>query len=316
MKVNRSDYVLRKKQVYGDKTHYTYYCQKVKKAEKKWVPYIDPETGCVMRMNTETGEIKPYLRNMVKGCKQASVNRSLVKLAKLLGMNDFDFFVTLTFSPNVCDRTDEEQTLELYKKYMNKLKHIEPNIRYIAVPERHKRDGAIHFHLLIGGIHWRKLGLTISGKVCCHWATHTNGICDVARFEIEKSKHILEPTDGMTIYNVSTYHYGFATCSIIRDKKRTSTYVKKYINKAFGTTKKFKKRFYYSSNLKLPEEFTDLVFTNSKEDRYFDTLQELAGEVDGDFDFAKNVVENYEFGTLQYEIPSGLQKLRDDGWNI
>lgn len=317
MKLSQSDYVLRKTQFCDNKTFYSYYAQKVRPGKKKWVPYRDAN-GILMRLNVETGEVIPYLRNIVKESKEASKRRSRILLSKFLEMNDFDFFVTLTFSPWVCDRTSEVQTLELYKKYMDKLSHIEPCIRYIAVPELHKKDHAFHYHLLIGGIHWKKLGLTVSGKVCCHWATRTNGICSVAKFELEKKDHILELTDGMTVYNVSTYAYGFATCTVVRDKERCSTYIKKYIDKAFGTTNKFKKRFYYSRNLKLPEELTELIHfeKNGLKDAYFDNLKDLAMDVDDDFIYAKNINENDEFGVLQYYIPKEIEALRDDGWKI
>lgn len=318
--LSRSDYILRKIQMNKENLYFSYYCKSKKQHKKKFIPWIDPEDGFLKRLNTETGEVQLYLRNIIESSNMASQKRSKIMLSKLLEMNDFDFFITLTFSPDYCDRTNDKETYALFRAYMDKLRKICPTLRYIAIPEFHKKDNAIHYHIVAGGISWKQLKLTLSGKVCAHWAEETNCICSVQRFELEKHKHVLEPTDGMTIYNVGTYYYGFSTCSIIRDKKRTSAYVKKYIDKSFGTTNKFKRRFYYSSNLKMPEEIFELVYLDKTgqglKSAYFDNLKQLVLDVDDDFVYSTYTSNNEDYGVLQYVIPKELYNLRNDGWKL
>lgn len=318
--LSRSDYILRKIQDSRDNIYYSYYCKSTKKHKKRFIPWIDPEDGFLKRLNIETGEVQLYLRNIVESNSQASQRRSRIMLSKLLEMNDFDFFITLTFSPDYCDRTNEDETYALFKNYMDKLRKICYTLRYIAVPERHKKDSAIHYHLLVGGISWQQLKLVNSGKVCAHWAKAKNGICSVQKFELERHKYILEPTDGMTVYNVGTYYYGYATCSIIRDRARTNTYIKKYIDKSFGTTNKFKKRFYYSRNLKMPTEIFELVYLDKTgqglKTAYFDNLKQLVIDVDDDFVYSKNINDKEDFGVFQYVISKELSRFRDDGWKL
>ena len=93
----------------------------------------------------------------------------------LLEMNDFDWFATLTFDKEKIDRTNDELVYHAYKKYIDNTKQRFPSFRYLTVLERHE-DGCIHFHLLIGGLTTKQLGLVNSGKVCCSWAYYKNKI--------------------------------------------------------------------------------------------------------------------------------------------
>lgn len=246
---------------YKDETFISYYFQKNKNAVKKRGPIdIEGERFCC---DFETGEITNYTRKQVMESYSASLRRTVILMNTLLAMNDFDWFWTLTFDKDKIDRTDDKVVFDCYKKYINNLKHKYPNFKYMCFPERHHdEDNCIHFHLLTGGITAKQMGLVNSGKVCCHWAEKHGKKTDVCSKEFfEKTKHLyeLKDTDGEPIYNITTFAYGYTTVSRICSRERCNSYVKKYVEKALGSTEIFKKRFYYSKNLNVPEVIKKLI---------------------------------------------------------
>lgn len=84
-------------------------------------------------------------------------------------------------------------------------------------------------------------------------------------FERTKQFHELKDTDGEPIYNATSFAYGFTTVSKIVSRERCNSYVKKYFEKALGSTDVFKKRFYYSSNLNKPNIVKKLLDVDIEE---------------------------------------------------
>ena len=217
----------------------------------------------------------------------------------LLEMNDFDWFCTLTFDKDKIDRTNDEEVFNAYKKYINNIKKQFPSFMYMTFPERHE-DNCIHFHLLIAGLTIKQLGLENSGKVCCSWAYRKNKIASKEFYEKTKHEHELTETDGLVVYNITTFPFGFTTATRIASRERCNSYVKKYVEKALGSTEIFKKRFYYSSNLKVPAIVERLVGADFKE-----TGSILNSEfIDKDLIFqnARYVNYNKDYNVLQYWV--------------
>ncbi len=250
---------------FKDETLISYYFQPNRKIIKRFEP-IDIN-GERLRLDTQTGEIREYTKALFEISKGASVRRTKIMINMLLAMNDFDWFWTLTFDKDKIDRFDDKQVYDCYKKYINNIKHKYPNFRYICFPERHKdEDNCLHFHLVVGGITAKEMGLVNSGKVCCHWAEKWKngkkvkiGNCSREYFEKTKHLHELKDTDGEPIYNITTFAYGYTSVSRICSRERCNTYVKKYVQKDLGSTEFCKKRFYYSSNLNVPDIVKRLV---------------------------------------------------------
>lgn len=239
-----------KQEILRDYTNLALYYQNIKKKEKTSGP-IDIE-GIRYKLDYETGELRLYKQSEYKEHDRVSIIRSKKLLTLLLEMNDFDWFCTLTFDNLRIKRSDDKAIYKAYEKFIHNIHQQFPTLRYITVLERHE-DGNIHFHLLIGGVPWQKLGFVNSGKVCCHWATKKNGICSKEYYEKTKHLHELKDTDGLTVYNITSFIYGFTTATRIASREKCNSYIKKYLDKAFGSTEAFKKRFYYSSNLNTPE---------------------------------------------------------------
>lgn len=72
------------------------------------------------------------------------VNRRRKKrIRELAKVNDFCYFITLTFKEDL----ENKIRLDVLKKYLKKMKRIEKDLQYLIVPEEHK-NGKLHFHCL------------------------------------------------------------------------------------------------------------------------------------------------------------------------
>jgi len=300
-----------KERKYKRETFISYYFRQNKQVVKKKSPIdIDGER---YRLDLETGEITNYTKKDIMESHNASLRRTVILMNTLLEMNDFDWFWTLTFDKEKIDRTDDQAVFNCYKKYINNLKHKYPNFKYMCFPERHE-DNCIHFHLLTAGITAKQMGLVNSGKVCCHWAEKKGKkikICSKEFFEKTKHLYELSDTDGEPVYNITTFAYGYTTVSRICSRERCNTYVKKYVEKALGSTEIFKKRFYYSRNLNVPNVVNKLVGAN------FDKPMEI-GKVNKVYNSNYVKLANSEpnvtkYNVLQIRIDNYIKQLIDNG---
>lgn len=288
--------LIRQERIFRDRRLVSFYNKFNKPVEKKYKPF--DYNGHRYRLNLITGELEYYDMKLCKYISECSTRRTKILLGMLLEMNTFDYFCTFTFNKAFVNRTDENEVYSLYKKFANNLKHQFPNLAYVVIPERHKvsytiedyvnyeieiedMKGAIHFHMLLklNGYKTKDLGFKKTNKVCCSWATKKNGICSVEYFEKTKHLHSLKPTDGLPIYDIQSFIYGYTTASKIVNHEACKTYIKKYISKSLGiSTSAFKKRFYYTQNLDVPtivkreigDGFDDFINL-----RYYTEIQEI-----------------------------------------
>lgn len=129
--------------------------------------------------------------------------------------NDWDYFVTLTLSPDklssLClDRFD----LQSFYKYFANWLHKRPyKVSYLLVPEQHK-NGAWHFHGFVKGIPLHELHLfTSSEKLPTYLINKIN--------------------DGGILYSWKDFakKFGFNDFEYIKNQEKCSSYVTKYISK-------------------------------------------------------------------------------------
>ena len=246
---------------FRDKTLVSFYVQSNVTPVKKFAP-VDIG-GYSKRLNLETGDITNYDLELVKLSHRASISRTQILLDMLLEMNkwDFDWFCTFTFDPERVDRYDYQATLDCYINYVHDLSRRFPNLRYITVPEPH-RDGGYHFHTLLGGMTPHELRFVDSGTVLCSWSKVFNkktrkynyGVpIKRENFERTKGDRELKITDGLPVYNITSFQYGLTTASRIANVEACKFYVSKYIKKNLGSgLELFSKRFFYSRNLAMP----------------------------------------------------------------
>ena len=141
--------------------------------------------------------------------------------------NDWEYFVTLTFSPEVVDRHDDLAVKALYSDFQRWCKRKSPDVKMLMVPERHK-DGAIHFHGLISEIRF-----------------------DLVPAVDPHTKKPLFSACGSPLFSIRDWKYGISTLAVIPKEdncKKVVNYMEKYIAKD-GNIGYGQKRFYRTRNL-------------------------------------------------------------------
>lgn len=162
--------------------------------------------------------------------QERSLRRTQAEIADLIECNDFQWFGTLTLDPKKLDRYDSEKVKLKVKNFLDNLRRISPEVKYLLVPERHK-DGALHFHALFA---------------------HLN-----AQMSDSGRKY-----RGQPIYNLKAYRLGFSNFTEIRDLQKTANYCRKYITKELIAENKHSKRYWASKNLARPQRIENLEFSD------------------------------------------------------
>lgn len=168
---------------------------------------------------------------------ERSIYNSVIRTKKTIydysRSNSWDWFVTFTFDKEkVTSRYDREELSKKVREWLhNQRKRYAPDLKYIIVHEYHK-DGASHFHGLFAN-------------------------CGSMKFEYWKT------IDGLAIYNITGFRYGFTTASRVQDSGRSSSYILKYITKELCENVKGKNRYFASNNLDKPKE--EVLFLNDWE---------------------------------------------------
>ena len=126
------------------------------------------------------------------------MKRAVNQVYDLARANHFDWFITLTFNPDIVDRTNYDECAKLIVLFTKKLRRN--GNAYIIVPELHSDGKSYHFHGLVQG----ELDLT-------HWKGE--------------------------VYNLNSFEFGYTTAMEIRDPARVATYIAKYLTKELSVPK-------------------------------------------------------------------------------
>lgn len=158
-------------------------------------------------------------QNQVNESLRVSATRSKNMVYYLARSNVWDWFVTLTLDEKKIDRYDFDEVSKKVRKWFNNLRvRKAPDMYYLIVPEQHK-DGAWHFHGLIGG-------------------------CSGMQF-VDSGK---KDSKGNPIYNFEDWKYGFSTATAVGDTEKVSSYISKYITKTLCESTPGKQRYWVSKN--------------------------------------------------------------------
>ncbi len=153
----------------------------------------------------------------------ASMNRTKNQIYSYARANRWEWFLTLTFSPQEVDRKDYAACTKLLSKWLNNARRTAPLLKYLFVPEQHK-DGAWHFHGLMS---------------------------DTGSLAFLESGHFTR--SGQVIYNLLDYGCGFSTATRVMDTDAVSWYITKYITKDMCALTPGRKRYWHSRNLDTPD---------------------------------------------------------------
>ena len=141
--------------------------------------------------------------------------------------NDWEYFITLTFSPEVVNRYDDLAVKSLYSDFQRWCKRKAPDCKMLMIPERHK-DGAIHFHGLISDIRFNL----------------------IPAIDPYTEKPLFSKT-GAPLFSIKDWEYGLSTLAVIPPEdnyRRVVNYMEKYISKD-GNIGYNQKRFFRTRNL-------------------------------------------------------------------
>lgn len=185
-------------------------------------------------------EIVPKPKNMNNTSRDDSVRRAKDKVHDIVRMNGFTLFATLTFDGEKVDRANKEEIQKKVKNFFDNLVR-RYDVKYVLVPEYHKKNNAIHFHVFMSG----NVKLEDSGTV------KAKGFDKPIKIETAKKKGIpLE--ECQTVYNLPQWKIGFST-AIISDGNNSATakYITKYITK---DAQKIFGKFYFAGGKDLVRE--------------------------------------------------------------
>lgn len=163
---------------------------------------------------------------------ERSMRRARAKVRRMALANEFKYFVTLTLDPAKVDSHDGAAVVKKLNAWASNAVQRH-GLRYILVPERHKKGG-IHFH----GFFNDALPAVDSGTIRVPWAKKPRK----PRSAAERAEWLA--AGGRVVYNLPGWALGFTTAmELYGDYPAAVAYVCKYIGKD-GT--KPAGRWYYS----------------------------------------------------------------------
>lgn len=175
-----------------------------------------------------------YSRDVNEDKLSNNVIRAKMKIFEYAMCNDFEYFVTLTLSPDKYDRSNLDKYIKDLGQFIRDYrKKYNVDVQYILIPERHKDNNSWHMHGLIKGIPEEHLTLNKNGYK--DWKNYSD-------------------------------KFGYMSISQIRNREAVSKYITKYVSKTLevggGVTEKNKKLYYCSRGLKTSEKVREGTLTS------------------------------------------------------
>ena len=168
--------------------------------------------------------------------EQRNITRSKIECQRLAKCNSniWETFITLTFAENI---TDVKLANKQFKYFIDKVKRVKKDFKYLCIPEFQKR-GAIHYHLL----------------------TNIN---------INDTSLIYAQEDNKKFKHIKYWNNGFTSIEVMKgDVKKIVGYISKYMTKDIDNRLFSHHRYFYSRNLNKPlESYIDL--DNEKANNFF-----------------------------------------------
>ncbi len=174
------------------------------------------------------------------------MNRSKNKIYEIARSNTWEWFVTLTFNPQIVNSKFYEPARETVSDFFHSMrKRFAPDLKYLVVPELHSDGEKFHFHGLLA---------------------------DTGAMPFSDSGH---GTPDSPVYNLSSWHFGFSTATRVKDTKKVSGYITKYITKDLCAATMDRRRYLNSANCARPK-VTEYSIGN---DGYGQILDDLSGNI-------------------------------------
>lgn len=151
--------------------------------------------------------------------------------------NTWHWFATFTFSSDKVDRTNYDECKKKLCKWLNNIKNRYcPDLKYLCVPELHEDNISWHFHGLLANVDELSFVQGINNKK------------DSVFYGMP-----LKDKNGNDVYNLECYNLGYASFTKVRDTRRVSGYIVKYMTKQISFKLEGKNRHIASRNLDMPK---------------------------------------------------------------
>lgn len=149
-----------------------------------------------------------------------NISRAKSMIFEYAFCNTWDYFITLTISPDKFDRYSLNDYIKALGKFINNYStHHHSKISYLLIPERHK-DGAWHMHGLISGI---------------------------------LPKHLVVNANGYLDFSLYARKFGYCSLAPLKSHEAVSKYITKYVTKELSCMPYGQRLYYCSKGLKRSE---------------------------------------------------------------
>lgn len=268
---------------YGDTRQIRYYHQSITKKERTYVQQYDMEytkEGGYKIMKKRTIDTTPKKsrepdeekisvsersESAIEHSLRTNTNRAKNKIYEISRANRWEWFVTLTFNPQIINSRDYDQVKSVTSEFFHAMrKRFAPDLKYLIVPELHLDGKKYHFHGIlsnIGNMEMQDSGITHNEK---------------------------------TVYNLKQWHFGFSTATKVTDTKRVASYITKYITKELCRETDGKHRYLNSTNCDRARVI-EYEMTKDEFEQAMDSLSDNIGHMKTvKIPYAKNKVEYIE----------------------
>ena len=186
---------------------------------------------------------RKFLDSLKSTIRHDNLKRAKDSIFDLVYSNDWEYFFTGTIDPKKIDSSDPKSLKKPLQKWFNNMRS-RYGLNYICIFERHKKSDGIHIHGLISSCPLTPLRLVPSD-------TKTYLGFKKPMKDSTARRHGLDPQKGQTVYNLTTWKFGFSTAiKVYGDRAALSNYITKYITK---DNEKIMGRYYWHNReLKKP----------------------------------------------------------------
>lgn len=165
-----------------------------------------------------------------------NISRAKTKIRDYAYCNNWEYFVTFTFSDSNIDRYDLKEIKKRMSTFFNNYKKRKNNdFKYLLIPEFHK-DGAVHFHGLVSGINENHL----------HLFELTEKLPQYIYSQLRKGKKVFDFTEF-------SKRFGYTVIEPVRNEQAAANYITKYITKDLMSLPLGTCCYLNSKGLKLPD---------------------------------------------------------------
>lgn len=168
-----------------------------------------------------------------------SLDRARKMVFDIAMLNQWDWFITLTFSPDLIERTDFKSVSQrLYQWINDHLVKKFDNVKYLAVAEQHKKyekngKRAYHYHMLLSGV---PDDIFIDSGTCLIKGWNKPIKYDTF-YKLKKLGTVKDSDFKCSVFNVSTFRSGFSTAiRVYQNGLGLASYFTKYIAKDLDST--------------------------------------------------------------------------------